>query len=258
MRTRTSILLLICLWVAAGTASASTIFLGFDTQGAVQKYSTAGAFLGNFGQTGATGSALDGAGHVWTVAPAFGNNNIERYDAAGTLLNVFTAAVNGNWIEDMAYGTSNDLWASTFEGNVFNIDATTGAVLSSFAVAGSTFTGVAFDGTNLWVTDGLSGGTSIHQYSTAGVLLSTIDTGFTNGGLGYDRSDNTLWGGDFGTVRQYDLSGTLLSSFVAGSAFHDGLEIGDVGGSAPVPEPVTLLLLGLGLAGLGFARKRPQ
>jgi hypothetical protein len=51
-----------------------------------------------------------------------------------------------------------------------------------------------------------------------------------------------------------DLSGNVLGSFVAGSAYHDGLEIGDIGGK--VPEPGTLALLGLGLAGLSALRRR--
>src|SRR5436190_5977378 len=156
---------LLCL---ASTASASTIFLGFDTRSPVQQWTTGGTFVGNFGQNAATGSALDGAGHVWTVAPNFGNNHIVEYDAAQNVLNSFTAAVSGQWIEDMAYGGGNTLWAGTFEGNVFNIDATTGATNSSFAVANSNFTGVAFDGANLWATGGLAGNDNVYLYTTTG------------------------------------------------------------------------------------------
>ena len=45
------------LLVAIG-ASASTIYIGNDTQGPVTVYTTAGAFVQDFGQTGATGSAI--------------------------------------------------------------------------------------------------------------------------------------------------------------------------------------------------------
>ncbi|MDO8348432.1 MAG: PEP-CTERM sorting domain-containing protein, partial [Rugosibacter sp.] len=87
------------------------------------------------------------------------------------------------------------------------------------------------------------------------LCLDTIAlSGFGIGGLGYDLSDNTLWGGStapFGTVYHLALDGTVLGSFVTGTAFHDGLEIGDINGNGnTVPEPSTILLLGAGLAAL--------
>lgn len=245
-------------------AAAQTIFLGNDTRGPVQRYSTAGVFLGLFGQSGATGSALDGIGHVWTVAPAFGDNHIEMYDASQNVLNTFTATVDGNWIEDMAHGGGNSLWAGTFEGNIFNINATTGATNSSFAVANSSFTGVAFDGTNLWATGGLAGNDNIYQLATDGTLLNTIHTGFNDGmGIGYLSTDNTLWIGyqidnaGNGEVRQFSLGGTLISNFDAIGFAHDGLEIGDIGSTSSVPEPASVTLLATGLVGIyGAARRR--
>lgn len=246
------------LAVMSHSALATTLFLGFDTTSPVQTYTTTGTFISNFGQASATGSALDGAGHVWTVAPNFGSNTVKEYDASQTELNSFVATVNGNWIEDMAWGGSNTIWASTYEGNVFNINATTGAVNSNFSVANSSYTGVAFDGTNLWVSGGLTSN-NIFEYSTSGTLIQTIGTQFAVGGLGYDSADNTLWaGGQSGNVYHLDLSGNVLSSFVAGSVYHDGLSVGNLGAENSVPEPGTLLLMGAGLIGLAAQRRKTR
>jgi hypothetical protein len=242
--------------LTATAAAGQTVFLGNDTNTPVQMYTTSGAYLGNIGQGGATGSALDGAGHVWTVSPAFGRNRIERYDALGNPLDAFYASVGGNWIEDMAHGAGNTLWAGTYEGNVYNIDATTGATISSFAVANSSYTGVAFDGTSLWLSGGLAGNDNIYKYSTGGTLLSTINTGFRDGlGVGYEMSNNTIWVGYLDQVRQFDLSGTLLSGFST-TYYHDGLEVGEVGTVSVTPEPASLALLGTGLIGIGAMIRR--
>ena len=171
--------------------SASNLYIGNDTNGPVTIYTSAGVYVQDFGQGGATGSAIDAAGNVWTVAPNFGNNNVVEYDSSQNVLNSFIATINGQWVEDMSHGAGNTLWLGTFEGNVFAVNDQTGAILSSFAVANSSYTGVAFDGTNLWTSGGLSSN-ALYYYSTSGTLLNTIAIGTVCGGVGYDASDGTL------------------------------------------------------------------
>jgi hypothetical protein len=248
------------LTVMAGGASAGNLYIGNDTSSPVTVYTTSGTFVQNFGQNGATGTALDAAGHVWTVAPNFGANAFVEYDSSQTVLNSFTAAVGGQWIEDLSHGAGSTIWAGTFEGSVFAINDQTGATISSFAVPNSTFTGVAFDGTNLWVSGGFTTD-ALYEYTTAGALLNTISLSNVCGGVGYDAASATLYCGDSGKVWHYTTAGALLGSFTTtASNYHDGLEAVNLIASSGVPEPGTISMMGFGLLALfgGVVRGRKK
>jgi hypothetical protein len=249
--------------LAVGRVSAGVLFVGSDINGPVHMYTPSGTSLGDIGQTNAIGVGVGGQ-YVWTVVPGPGLNRVECYDALGTRMHGFTASVGGNHIADMAYGGNNTLWASTYEGNIFHIDATTGATLGSFDAPGSNLIGVAFDGTNLWATAGLLGSDAIHKLDTQGNLIATINTGFSGAaGLGYDSATNTLWAGYFGLVRQFDLNGNLLSSFATNTPLNQGLEVRNASsiteGDPHTPEPATLVVFGLMAVGaLGYATRRKR
>jgi hypothetical protein len=248
--------LLICtiLLALVSGVSASTLYIGNDTHTPVSVYTSGGTFIGFFGQNAAAGSAINAAGDVWTVAPAFGNNNIVEYSPTQTVLNSFTATIDGQWAEDMSHGLGNTLYLGTYEGWLYTVNDQTGAILSSFQVPNSSFTGVAFDGTNLWLSGGLTTN-ALYYYTTGGTLLNSVPLGAFCMGVGYDVSDGTLYCGNNPNINHYDTAGNLLGSFAAMGYYHDGLEVANLSGTTP--EPSSLLLVGTGLAALcGRLRKR--
>ena len=216
--------------------SSSSLWIGNDTQTPVEQFTLGGTLLRSWGSSGATGSALDGLGHVYTVVPGDAVSVIREYDAAQNVIatiNFNSGVENGNgspsWIEDMAYGGNGTLWVSGYNGLVYHIDAT-GAILSQFDT-GNLYIGVATDGFALYTTDGESG-SLVTRRDFDGNTLSSFDTGIDGvGGIGYDASDGTLWVGSFGAIYHYTLSGTLIGMIkTASGAYHDGIEVGPASG----------------------------
>jgi hypothetical protein len=223
---------------AAVSTNTDILWVGNDITTPVYRWRADGTFVGPWGRTGATGTALDGSGHVWTVQPGELASAITEYDANQNELRsfVFNSGIdNGNgypsWIEDMKYAGNNTFWVSGYNGIVYHIDGN-GQVLGTPFDTHSTYTGVATDGSFLYTTTGFFGDNVITQRDFNGNPVATITTGFLGmGGLGYDFRDNTFWAGfASGVLRKFDRSGNLLSSFTTPDGeYHDGVNVGAVG-----------------------------
>jgi len=246
-----------CLFTVAFAAvgKAEILMIGNDTSAAAAQYDLNGNFLGFFGPSGATGTAFDGAGHVFIDYPV--SNTIQEFDSSATLLN--TIPNTGGFGEDLSRGPGNTLYVSEASGEIVHIDLS-GTILDSFD-SGAFGSGIAFDGTFLYTSDGFGGTGVITQRLLDGTPTgTTINASFSsNLSLGYDAEHDTFWEGRQSEVAEFDRSGNLLFSFSTPDSayYHDGIDVGSFDVTTnPVPEPASFVLIASALVGLGLVRRR--
>lgn len=173
-----------------------------------------------------------------------------------------------NYAEEVSgYQDTDD---STTDGQYnYTVSYATGAVIrtdrdflgaTTLFNAGSSSLGITYDETDnsLWII-GFSSNVLRH-YSMTGTLLNSLTlSSNVTGGLALDHLDQTLW--------MVDTSGTMVQFSKTGQFLQSGLTIGYTLGAefdfatantGRLPEPATLGLLGVALAGAGLARRKAK
>ena len=205
--------------------------------------------------------AFNSAGDFY-VGHADGNADIEKFDSAGSFLGSFDVATEdrgSDWI-DLAADQNTMFYTS--EGlDIKRYDVSTGTQLADFATLSNrpAFALRLLGDGGLLVADSVE----IVRLSSTGAVVNTYDVlGHDNWfALNLDPDGTSFWSGDFatGNFHQFDVStGSLLASVPTGSTQHFGLTVfGEITeATATAPEPITLALMGLGLAGLAFRRRQ--
>jgi len=192
----------------------------------------------------------------WSVA-----DQGQEFQLDGTPTGVtYTAFGQASLTDGATNGVDTNFGIRWNTGEIFAFDRDWENGVPLFTVS-STFGGIAYDTSNntLWVNNRSSGET--RNYSLTGTFLSSF-TASSNVGwsLAYEEASDSLWyisDNITGTLFNYSKTGALLEQ-VAIPGLTGNILGGEMAilGTSPIPEPSSVVLLGLGTIGFLFTQRR--
>ena len=221
--------------LAITSTTAFSVIITAGTSSATLKEEFSGIF------TSLVGSSIYNGNDV-SVAESFAGLTVA--DPGGSFFETFSGSPTDPLTLDSSGGASTGILAGVFDSGstLFNLGVTGLAGGIAFGDVGEGVLAMLFDfdilELGMTLLDNTGGTTLLSFYSATGALVDTITT--------------TL-GGDITFASTLAFRGVAISNTDAGGQGYDSLRFDAI---VTAPEPMTLALLGLGLAGLGLSRRK--
>ena len=217
-------------------------------------------FISGANLNGPTGITFDSSNNI--LVGNYNNDTVTKYNSAGTFISTFVTSgsggINGPDI-GITIGPDGKLYVPSYDSNAIQrYNASTGAFIDTFVPAGvggmSQPRTILFRDNKVWVTS--DNGNKVLRYGLDG---SFIDTFVTAGSGGLSGATGMTFGDDGLLYVASSRNNRILKYSMTDGSFV-GTEL-STGLNGPthimmVPEPTTIMGMGLGLAALAFKRRK--